>query len=42
MSLKGKDLRKFYFDRNPKKEEILSYAENLSRLTSKKVILIEH
>lgn len=42
MSLKGKDLGKFYFDRNPKKEEILSYAENLSRLTSKKVVLIEH
>jgi hypothetical protein len=41
MSLKGKDLGKFYFDRNPKKEEILSYAENLSRLTSKKVVLIE-
>ncbi len=41
MSLKGKDLGKFYFDRNPKKEEILSYAENLSRLTSKKVVLLE-
>ena len=41
MSLKGKELGKLYFDRNPKKEEIFSYAENLSRLTSKKVILIE-
>lgn len=40
MSLKGKDLGKFYFDRHPKKEEILSYAENLSRLTSKKVVVI--
>ena len=42
MSLKGKDLGKLYFDRNPKKEVILSYAENISRLTSKKVILIEN
>ncbi len=41
MSLNGKELGKFYFDRNPKKEEILSYAENLSRLASKKVVLIE-
>jgi len=41
MSLKGK-LGKLYFDRNPKKEVILSYAENVSRLTSKKVILIEN
>jgi hypothetical protein len=41
MSLKGKDLGKFYFDRHPKKEEILSYAENLSRLASKKVIVIQ-
>ncbi len=41
ISLKGKDLGKFYFDRHPKKEEILSYAENLSRLTSKKIIVIE-
>ena len=41
MSLKGK-LGKLYFDRNPKKEVILSYAENISRLTSKKVILIEN
>jgi hypothetical protein len=41
MSLKGKELGKLYFDRNPKKEEILSYAENLSRLASKKVVLIE-
>jgi hypothetical protein len=41
MSLKGKDLGKFYFDRHPKKEEILSYAENLSSLTSKKVIVIQ-
>ena len=41
MSLKGKDLGKLYFDRNPKKEVILSYAENIARLTSKKVILIE-
>ncbi len=41
MSLKGKELGKVYFDRNPKKEVILSYAENISRLTSKKVILIE-
>jgi len=42
MSLKGKDLGKLYFDRNPKKEVILSYAENIARLTSKKVILIEN
>ncbi len=42
MSLKGKELGKLYFDRNPKKEEILSYAEPLSRMTSKKVILIEN
>ncbi len=42
MSLKGKELGKIYFDRNPKKEVILSYAENISRLTSKKVILIEN
>ena len=41
MSLKGKELGKLYFDRNPKKEEIFSYAENLSRLASKKVVLIE-
>jgi hypothetical protein len=41
LSLRGKDLGKFYFDRHPKEEEILSYAENLSRLTSKKVIVIE-
>jgi len=42
MSLKGKDLGKLYFDRNPKKEVIISYAENIARLTSKKVILIEN
>ncbi len=42
MSLKGKDLGKLYFDRNPKKEVILSYAENIARLTSKRVILIEN
>jgi hypothetical protein len=42
MSLIGKDLGKLYFDRNPKKEVILSYAENISHLTSKKVILIEN
>lgn len=41
MSLRGKELGKFYFDRHPKEEEILSYAENLSRLTSKKVIVIQ-
>lgn len=41
MSLKGKELGKLYFDRNPKKEEIISYVENLSRLTSKKVVVIE-
>ncbi len=41
MSLRGKDLGKFYFDRHPKEEEILSYAENLSRLTSKKIIVIQ-
>ncbi len=41
MSLNGKDLGKIYFDRNPKKEEILSYAEGISRLSSKKVIMIE-
>lgn len=40
LSLRGKELGKFYFDRHPKREEILSYAENLSRLTSKKVIKI--
>ena len=42
MSLKGKDIGKLYFDRNPKKEVILSYAENIASLTSKKVILIEN
>jgi hypothetical protein len=42
MSLKGKEMGKLYFDRNPKKEVILSYAENIARLTSKKVILIEN
>lgn len=41
MSLRGEKLGKFYFDRNPKKEEILSYAENLSRLASKKVVMIK-
>ncbi|MBO1224648.1 MAG: hypothetical protein JYX80_09465 [Candidatus Scalindua sediminis] len=41
LSLRGKDLGKFYFDRHPKEEEILSYAENLARLTSKKVIVIQ-
>ncbi len=41
MSLKGKELRKFYFDRNPKKEVIVSCAEGLSRLTSKKLTVIE-
>ncbi len=39
MSLRGKELGKFYFDRNPKKDVILSYAENLSRLSSKKIIV---
>ncbi|MFQ5963728.1 MAG: hypothetical protein ACE5KZ_05535 [Candidatus Scalinduaceae bacterium] len=38
LSLRSKELGKFYFDRHPKKEEILAYAANLSRLTSKKVI----
>ena len=42
MSLNGKDIGKLYFDRNPKKEVILSYAENIASLTSKKVILIEN
>ena len=42
MSLNGRELGKTYFDRNPKKEVILSYAENISRLTSKKIILIEN
>ena len=42
MSLKGSDLGKLYFDRNPKKEVILSFAENISRLISKKIILIEN
>ena len=42
MSLKGKDIGKLYFDRNPKKEVILSYAENIASLTSKKIILIEN
>ena len=42
MSLKGKDLGKLYFDRNPKKEVIFSYAENIASLTSKKVIFIEN
>jgi hypothetical protein len=41
LSLKGKGLGKLYFDRNPKKDVILSYAENIARLTSKEVILIE-
>ncbi len=41
LSLKGKRLGKLYFDRNPKQEVILSYAENIARLTSKKVVLIE-
>ncbi len=41
ISLRGKELGKFYFDRNPKKEVIFSYAENLSRLTSKEVVEIE-
>ncbi len=41
MSLRGKELGKFYFDRHPKEEEILSYAENLARLTSKKIIVIQ-
>ena len=41
LSLKGKGLGKLYFDRNPKKEVILSYAENIARLTSKEVVLIE-
>ncbi len=41
MSLNGKELGKFYFDRNPKKEVIVSCAENLSRLTSKEVTMIE-
>ncbi len=39
MSLRGKELGKFYFDRNPKKDVILSYAENLSRLASKKIVM---
>ncbi|GAX60502.1 carbonic anhydrase [Candidatus Scalindua japonica] len=42
MSLNSKELGKLYFDRNPKKEVILSYAETISRLTSKKIILIEN
>ncbi len=42
MSLKGRELGKLYFDRNPKKDVILSYAENISRLTSKKIVLIEN
>ncbi len=41
ISLKGKELGKFYFDRNPKKEVIVSCAESLSRLTSKKITMIE-
>jgi len=41
LSLKGKGLGKLYFDRNPKKDVILSYAENIARLTSKEVVLIE-
>lgn len=41
MSLNGKDLGKLYFDRNPRREEIVSYAESLSRLISKKYIVIE-
>ncbi len=40
MSLRGTALGKFYFARHPKKEEILTYAENLSRLTSKKFIVV--
>jgi len=41
MSLRGKELGKFYFDRNPKKDMILSYAENLSRLASKEIIMVQ-
>lgn len=40
MSLQGKELGKFYFDRHPKREMVLSYAENLSRLASKKVVVL--
>ncbi|MDR4505400.1 MAG: hypothetical protein MRK01_11520 [Candidatus Scalindua sp.] len=39
ISLRGKELGKRYFDRYPKKEEIFLCAENLSRLTSKKVVI---
>ncbi|MCP5005926.1 MAG: hypothetical protein GY941_18610 [Planctomycetes bacterium] len=38
ISLRGKELGKKYFDRYPKKDEIFLCAENLSRLTSKKVV----
>ncbi len=41
LSLKGEKLGKLYFDRNPKREVIISYAENLARLTSKEVVLNE-
>jgi hypothetical protein len=40
ISLRGKELGKKYFDRYPKKDEIFLCAENLSRLTSKKVVVI--
>ena len=40
ISLQGKELGKVYFDRYPKKDKILLCAENLSRLTSKKVVEI--
>ncbi len=39
ISLRGKELGKKYFDRYPKKDEIFLCAENLSRLTSKKVVV---
>lgn len=42
MSLRGKELGKKYFDRHPKKEEILSYAKNLAAFASKKIILVEN
>jgi len=40
ISLQGRELGKVYFDRYPKKDKILLCAENLSRLTSRKVVEI--
>ena len=42
MSLKGKDLRKFYFDRNPKKRRDSLIRRKPLPPDLKKVVLIEH